>query len=405
MLSFKSADVRSTSSDRAIDECISEMYGDAEPEAGTMWIVNACIGHRLDNIADAIRARVPDVLVVGGSCGGIIGCEGAGEAMTHLAVLVVRGSEDELAYSVVDGYGGAVAYEKGLELARNLMHKLPDAHVIYLLAPGLDARNDELLRALTETFGSGTIIFGGVSSDNNKGIMTSQYIGDRASARGAWAIGFADKTLHASTSTTHGFLAYGEPMTVTKAEGNVIIEFDGRPAWEVYSERLGRFCADEVQSLFIAGGLAKELSAEQAEKYGNTHILRGGFPGGEDGSIRLSVSANVGDRYCLTARDEERVFAAQKKALETMCADIAAKSLDGKIHPVAVFQTDCLFRGRLLFGKVMKDEIIGMMQSALLDEDNEVPPWLGMYGFGEFCPLAGENLFHTYTSSLLVLYR
>jgi small ligand-binding sensory domain FIST len=69
-----------------------------------------------------------------------------------------------------------------------------------------------------------------------------------------------------------------------------------------------------------------------------------------------------------------------------------------------VFQTDCLLRGRTLFNKVMKDEITAMMQNAFLN-GGETPPWLGMYGFGEFCPLGGENLFHTYTTSLLVLYR
>jgi hypothetical protein len=52
----------------------------------------------------------------------------------------------------------------------------------------------------------------------------------------------------------------------------------------------------------------------------------------------------------------------------------------------------------------MKDEIIAMMQNAFQNE-GETPPWLGMYGFGEFCPLCGKNMFHTYTTSLLVLYR
>ena len=82
---------------------------------------------------------------------------------------------------------------------------------------------------------------------------------------------------------------------------------------------------------------------------------------------------------------------------------MTSDSPDGP-RPVAVFQTDCLLRGRTLFDKVMKDEIIGMMQNAFLN-NGEIPPWLGMYGFGEFCPTGGQNLFHTYTTSLLVLYR
>jgi hypothetical protein len=33
------------------------------------------------------------------------------------------------------------------------------------------------------------------------------------------------------------------------------------------------------------------------------------------------------------------------------------------------------------------------------------PPWLGMYGFGEFARLGGENTYHNYTTALYVIYR
>jgi small ligand-binding sensory domain FIST len=32
-------------------------------------------------------------------------------------------------------------------------------------------------------------------------------------------------------------------------------------------------------------------------------------------------------------------------------------------------------------------------------------PWLGLYGYGEFCPLGGGNAFHTFTSSLFLVVR
>jgi small ligand-binding sensory domain FIST len=129
-----------------------------------------------------------------------------------------------------------------------------------------------------------------------------------------------------------------------------------------------------------------------------------GRPGGAE-TICLSVSVKEGDRFYLTTRDEELIFSEQKKTLEDLRKDIAAHSLNGEINPAAVFQSDCLLRGRTLFNKVMKDEIIAMMQNAFMSRGGDVPPWLGMYGFGEFCPLGGRNVFHTYTTSLLVLYR
>jgi hypothetical protein len=403
MLNFRSASVRIADSVRAVDECIEIMYGQESPPEGSLWIVAAVIGHKLEKVASAIHARIPSASVLGSSCGGIVGREGAGESMTHLAVMTVEGPSDAFARSAAEGFHAQNAREKGLELAKDLQSKLPDTHTIYLLSPGLDSCNDALLASIHEVFGTGITVFGGASSDNYKGLITSQYIGDKACADGIWAVGFADDTLKAAARATHGFSAYGDPMTVTKANRNIILELDGQPAWLTYSRRFGEISEDEVKKALVSGGLAIELDPALAEDYGNKHILRMGLPQADTGSIRLSVSVKEGDRFYLTTRDEDLIFSEQKKALLSLQADIAADS-PGGARPVAVFQTDCLLRGRTLFDKVMKDEIVAMMQNAF-PCGGETPPWLGLYGFGEFCPLGGQNLFHTYTTSLLVLYR
>jgi hypothetical protein len=402
MLRFNSVSIRVADSGRAVEECISGLYGDKEPEDGGLWIVNAAIGHKLEKIAGAVHAHLPKTSIVGTSCGGVIGREGAGEAMTHLAVMTIHGPADEFSWVAADDFHAANAREKGRELARDLKAKLPGVQAIYLLSPGLDSQNDELLAAFDEVFGD-ILIFGGASSDNYKGVATSQYIGCKASPSGIWAVGFADPTLKAAAKVTHGFNAYGEPMTVTRAERNKIVELDGHPAWATYGQRLGQSPEKDIAISLVRGGLAIELDPPLAEEYGNRHILRMGRPD-DTGAIYLSVSVNEGDRFYLTTRDEDLIFSEQTKTLETLRKDIAAHSLNGEIHPVAVFQSDCLLRGRTLFNQVMKDEIIAMTQNAFMS-GGEIPPWLGMYGFGEFCPLGGKNLFHTYTTSLLVLYR
>jgi hypothetical protein len=57
----------------------------------------------------------------------------------------------------------------------------------------------------------------------------------------------------------------------------------------------------------------------------------------------------------------------------------------------------------LTFDRVSKDEIIGKLQKPLT-ADRDVP-WLGLYGYGEFCPLAGRNAMHTFTTALFPLVR
>ncbi|MDR1732007.1 MAG: FIST C-terminal domain-containing protein [Synergistaceae bacterium] len=405
MLNFRSASVRIADSSRAIDECLDILYGGETPDSRALWIVNAAMGHKLAKIAEAIHARVPGASVLGSSCGGVVGREGMGEALTHIAVMVVSGPENELGWAAVDGFSDGNSLEKGLELAKKLQEKIPSPKIIYLLSRGLCSCNDDLLSAFGQVFGN-PMIFGGLSSDNYKALTTSQYIGDKADITGIWAVGFADPTLKAAARATHGFKPYGVPMTVTKANHNEIIEFDGLPALTAYRRHLGDITTDEMKKILIHGGLATKLPDNLAEDYGSDYILRSAAPSKDDSqNMRTTVTIREGQQWYITGRDEGLIFMEQQKALTKLQEDIKKNSPDGQGHPVAVFQTDCLLRGRTLFNKIRKEEIIAMMQNAFLNDAGEVPPWLGMYGFGEFCPLAGENVFHTYTTSLLVLYR
>lgn len=399
MLSFHSASVRIANTERAIDECFEIAFEGAIPGDLGAVIVNTAIGHKLDKVAAAVKKHAPSAVVLGTSCGGVVGREGAGEAMTNLAMMAVNGPGEEYAAASVDGVSGENSYEKGLALANSLHQKLPAASLIYLICPGLGVSCDKFIQAFDEVFGPEIPVFGGTSADNYKGITTFQYIENALTEHGAWALAFADPSLKVAAKATHGFNAYGEPMVVTKAEANHVIEIDGMPAWAAYSGRLGLIPEDDnTLSIIAAGGLAEALPPDLAEEYGNSHILRGALQGAREGVMYLSVTAREGDRFWLTTRDEDLIFSEQEKALAYLRDKLCGSA------PVAVFQADCLARGRTLFNKVMKDEITGMMQNALL-AGGEVPPWLGMYGFGEFCPLGGRNTFHTYTTSLLVLYR
>lgn len=400
MLRFKSASARIANSVRAVDELVEIAFGeDVSSEYAGTFIVNAAIGHKLDVVGAQLYEKFPKATVLGASCGGVVGKEGAGETLSHIALMAIEGSEKELASAAVDEIYAANAYEKALVLAKDLYAKIPDATVIYLLCAGKDINCDLVLKAFDEVYGQQPVIFGGTASDNYKAITTYQYIGDTLTEHGAWAVGMADPTLKVATKATHGFMAYGEPMRVTKAEGNKVIEIDDMPAWAAYSHRLSLIPdEDNVKQIMTIGGLAQELPPELAEEYGNTHILRGAGLGRDEGTMYMSVSVTPGEEFWLTTRNEDLIFSEQEKALVYLQEELHGKA------PIAVFQADCLARGRTLFNKVMKDEIISMMQDAL-QAGEDVPPWLGMYGFGEFCPLGGRNAFHTYTTSLMVLYR
>lgn len=398
MLSFSSASVRIVNSERAIAECFDLAFPDGGLDECRAVVINASIGHKLDKLASAIKKYAPQVAVCGSSCSGVIGRDGVGESLHDMALMAISGPAEEIAVSSVRDIYGHNSYEKGLELALSLKAKTPTASAIYLLCPGIDIANDLVLKALVEVFGEETVIFGGTSSDNMKGLVSFQYHDDILSEHDAWAIGFADPTLKSITRATHGFTAYGASLVTTKTDGNKIIELNGQPAWPEYLKYLamkpGAICGDTIP----VGALAEKLPPELAEEYGNSHILRVITKFDADNAIYYPVTCPEGLELWLTNRDEDLIFSEQARSLEYLVNNM------GEGRPVAVFQTDCLARGRFLFNKIVKDEIIAMMHDGL-SKGGPVPPWLGMYGFGEYTKLGGRNTYHNYSTALFVLYR
>lgn len=395
MLEFFSASTRMVNSRHAIQECLDAALG--TDKRCDLVMLHASIGHDCHALADEVRRQIPGVRVVGASCCGIVGSEGVSESMKDVAVMAVCGPE--LAVAHVDGIDGHNAFEKAAELARQLKAQQPGITMIHFLASGIDIANDLAIAGIESVFGTEVTIFGATSSDNMRGVISYQVVDDQVFEHGAWAVGFADPSLEVDTQATHGFLAVGEPMVVTRADGTRILELNGRPAWQEYTSRLGldpetATCGDSIP----VGALAEELPAALAEEYGNPHLLRVVTKRDADGAMHYATTIREGTRLWLTVRDEERIFADMDRMMAAMVARAGGRK------PVAVFHADCLARGRYLFNRVMKEELVGRMQFPL-SSDGVVPPWLGMYGFGEFARLGGVNTYHNYTTAIYAIYR
>jgi len=398
MLQFYSANTRIANSSRAVDECIEIAFGDQVPGDLRFVIINATIGHNIEKLATYAMNKLPDVTILANSCAGVIGKAGVGESMYDVAMMAVSGPSEEVASFYVDDVHGENSYEKGIKLAEGLKEFLPKANIVYLVTPGIAASNNLFIDAFDEIFGTNLTIFGGPSGDNMKAVATHQYCGNKMSERSAWVIGFADLSIKSVSRATHGFTAYGRPMEITKSEYNKIYELDGEPAWNTFTSRLGLDVDTNIANTIPIGAIAELLEPGIAEEYGNSHLLAAITKRDMDGTIYANKSYPVGTKLWLTLRDEDLIFSEQKRALDFIKKTVGSQNI------IAVFQTDCLARGRLLFNKVIKDELITMLHAALSNE-GDVPPWLGMYGFGEFARLGGKNEYHNYTTALLVLYR
>ena len=394
MLEFYSASTRMVNTRRGVAECLEAALGEENTDCDLV-ILHASIGHNFQDLIDETKKLAPSARIVAASCCGIVGKEGVSESMKDIAIMAIKGTEFSI--SSTNDINGHNSYEKCYQMALDLKNQSASINMIYFLGSGIDIANDQCIRAFEEVLGADVTIFGATSSDNMKGFINFQAVDDQVYEHGAYVVGFSDQSLTIDTQSTHGFVAVGQPLIVTKSNGHIIEELNGKPAWSEYLRNLGlpenSTCGDSIP----IGALGEKLSPELAQEYGNEHILRV-VTKHEGENMFYATNCEEGTELWLTTRDEELIFREMDRIVLEM-----NKRAEGKT-PVAVFHADCLARGRFLFDRIIKEELVSRMQYPFY-VNGECPPWLGMYGFGEFARLGGKNAYHNYTTALYVIYR
>ena len=397
-MNFASASNGIVDTTQAIETAISEAGRGHSPADCRMVVLHLTMGHDHTAVVEAIRRHCPKARIVGCTCAGVIGREGANEGMRAVALMMIWGEENEIGMSIVEHLDGRNSFEAAGQLARDLVQRSGRPRFVMFLASGIDVDVEKSIAGLESVLGAETTIFGGTSADNMKGIASFQIIDDHVHEHAAVLVGFFDPSLEVYTQASHGFIPAAVEMTVTRSTGNQVHELDGAPAWHTFTRNLGLPETATPADTIPPGAVGVKLSAEMAREYGDSHILRVITHRLPDGTLLMPVNSPVGTKLSLMRRDEGRIFA----NLDVMMGQI--KAAIGPRKVVAVFHTDCGARGRLTLDRIAKDEIVRAMQKPLFG-DAPVGPWLGMYGFGEFARLGGLNQFHNYTTALYVITR
>jgi hypothetical protein len=401
MLNFYSASNGQVNSKKAIQQCLTAALGEAPPSTfqdKMLIVVHCTIGHDFEEIIAGAREICPQAELVGCTCAGVIGKEGANESMRALGMMaVVPGGAQQYHVTSCDNIRGHNSYEEARKMALELKATQADINMIQFLASGIDIAADRAIEGIESVFGADMPIFGGTSSDNMRAISSYQLADGKVLERGAIMIGYSDPTLTIEMGVHHGSVPIGQPFSVTRSEGNRVIEIEGEAAWPYLMSKLDLPADTHPGPCIPVAGMAELLPDGFREPYDNDHILRVIVKVDEDGSFYMPVDCPQGTRLWIVERDEELIFTGLDRMMERLTAQIGDREV------AAVFHTDCAARGRAMFDAIVKDEIIENMQQPLTK--GTPLPWLGMYGFGEFTRLKGKNLFHNYTTSIYALIR
>ena len=225
-------------SDLAVDQQLESITHEWQKGAYRSLLVHVFCG--LSDVSPAIevvrtvRAQMPDAQVVGTMSAGEI-CEGK---LTPKGVLVSAIMAESSNIRVIrhDGLEGNEA-----SIGDTLCHELQqiqDLKAAELIFPGI-AMNTLALYEHLSRCRTDIQVFGGYSGGHE--LNSPQYFlfDEKDVLRDSmYVVAYAGTDLHVSMGKLIGWDPLGLPLTVTKAEGNRLIELNGRPASEVYESFL-----------------------------------------------------------------------------------------------------------------------------------------------------------------------
>ena len=397
MLTFHSGSSNAVNSQNAVRECLDLAFGEGGGADCSILVIHSTVGHNFQQVLAAAKEGCPDASVIGCTGSGVIGREGVSEKMRAMAIMAITG--DECSVACASGLNGENSFDLGTEVATKLNGQLPGINMIYVLSAGIDLSGDRVIDGVESVFGPDVPIFGATAADNGKAKGTFQFHGEQVMEDGLIMVGLADPALEVIMGIHHGSVPLeGMEFEVTKSKDNEIIELDGEPAWPALMAKVGLPPESEAGETLPITGLGETLDDADREAYDNPQILRVPIKIADDHqTFFLPASCAEGTKLTLMQRDEQYIFEGVDRMMERMTDDLAGR------QPVAVFHADCMARGRLMFNRVLKDEIITKMQHPI--SDDESVPWLGVYGYSEYCRFAGKNRFHSYTTSLFSIVR
>jgi len=385
-------------------EAAEQALQKADVEKPDFVFMFASIGFDQHTLLRTVRETTGGARLSGCSVEGTIAAEDADES--NFCVVVTAISSDELQWT--NGLATGLSADSravGQRVAEDLVpHLSSDTIGLFVFPDGMSAIFDTFFAANFDTFLAGLegslpsdrflpLWGGGAGNNFDAGAPTYQYCDDDVVSDGV-AYALLSGKAQAGWAMSHSLIPIGGARTVTRSQGNVIYEIDGKPAAEVLKEYLPeQALAKDEDWLPYSVSLALCFRAPSYIK-DEEHVVRG-IPAVKmaDGSITVQTEVSDGTSIWFSSRDKEKVAT----GLDRMAAQI--KEQLGGEKPKLVFQFDCATRGKMMFREHEKLQLLkGFRQSV----GPEVP-WAGFYAFGEIGPVEEHNHRNLYTAVALAL--
>ncbi|MCK9589997.1 MAG: FIST C-terminal domain-containing protein, partial [Terrimicrobiaceae bacterium] len=184
---------------------------------------------------------------------------------------------------------------------------------------------------------------------------------------------------------SQGCRPIGEPLTVTRAEHNIVYALGGQPAYDAL-ETAFESLSDSEKSVAKGNLFAGLAGTEYLDDFKPGDFLIRTIIGADPGTGAVVIGGipRTGQTLQYQLRDREIAKADLKRVLAT-------GALHG-VHPFAILLFSCLGRGERFFGNPNHD-------ASCFYAAARGSPLAGFFCNGEIAPVAGRNAMHGYTAA------
>jgi small ligand-binding sensory domain FIST len=348
----------------------------ASPDAALAFVTGRH-GRELGPLLDVLQGTLGTRAIVGATAHGVVGAGQEVEASTAVSVLALEGLDTNpfLLPELGDSHAGEeLTARVGLPQAEDLVILLPDP---------IAFRAESLLQRVREDLGSAAVVGAGAVEDGSG--RAHQWCGDEILS-GALAGLVVRGAAPPRVGVTQACRPVTDVHSITRTQGNWILEIDGRPALDVYRKAVGGALLDDLRraAMFVLAAFPRsDVDPLSPGRYLVRHLV--GFSEKER-ALAVPERVEPGDPIAFVHREPETA----REDLKEMLAGLPPGDA------VCGVWLDCCARGAGFFG-------VPGLEAAYLEQALGSTPVAGMLGSCEIGPVAERTELLTYTGVLALI--
>ena len=342
------------------------------------------------SILKKIKSLTGTPRVVGSSAFGVLTEEQEVEQRPGVASLAFSGLKDSIFPFLIPNLQEN-NFKAATSLAETLKGSLDRSSLAMILPDAFSFQHGPFFDGF-ESENESTMLAGGCASEPGGEEKTFQWMGDRVTFDAVSGIAFGEN-LEFEIGITQSCQPLGEPLRITRSQGNVIFEIEGRPAYNIFLELITQLHFDDTREVFHRLFLGLPLTSFQTEFSRSRYLVRNIMGvNARKGVLACASQVEEGDYVTFALRDPLRA----KQDLILMLEDLRQKSTGRQ--PLFGLYFNCCARGNALYGTTGED-------TTLIREYFPGLPVAGFFSFGEIAPVDDVNHLHHYSGILALAFQ